>query len=830
MRSWSALTLLPIFALSAVSDAGAEDFKFDLNAISKELGRELTDADLDALADQGRLGLQTYRIEKNGQYLRQSQIDVYKENSAYRARIPLSLILELNLNKSVQEEIVRKAMGKEFLSIDALPPGSRIDVDVNMQSANITIPQAWLSDHRQEIPNPALWDWGEPALLMSYTGDYSRNFGDDTSRRAFAFVTSRLNIGEWRLVNRSAYNYSDSVYQRESDFESQDTYLTRLIPQWKARFTAGNVSTSSVFDNSLRLFGAELRDDENQHESYERAYVPDITGVVDTRSTITIRQGGRTLLIREIPPGPYRFSNLEGLGNGGTVEVSIRGSDGTERTYYVPFMTGLKQLSAGRWSWNIASGRLDEGDGDQPYVLTAGVGYGLPAGITLFGSGLVSENYWYSQFGASSDLGWLGAVSVALEHSQSTYEAFNQQGNTIGISWRKIFPETRSQMSLSYEKTLSGSPTTLPRVAGAHNQDDLLLYADRGEKLSLALIQDLPWLRNGSLSATYIRENYELYGLRQTLNASLSMGVWYGGLLSLGLQRTKSAVVPAETYISLLLTLPLDRLTGGAVPEATQLSTQLVRTEEGWESSARVYGYIDDERSWSYALSLTEPPVGEKSYSGSLHYDGTGLRAGLTAYQQASGQSLNLSASGAVVAMKRGVFFAKDSSNSMAVVNVKDVQDFGISGRTVGSRFGDSVLVTDLMDYRRNEIQLDPDTIPGNVTISDFIETAIPADRAILDLSFRSISGVQVLFTVTDEQGGPIPFASSAMISSAEQEKLEGVFDEGGRVYFSSAPPKGQLLATWVENGKTRKCLSDYTLTTGDSITRQTLVCKRAER
>mgnify|MGYP000472114856 CR=1 FL=1 len=830
-------TALFCAGLMVCSQMLAQEFTFDLDAVSKDLGRPLTQEDLDRLEEQGRVGMQIYDITINRTVKKTMRINILKEDGEYKAQIPAEVLFEANLRKEAQKIIADLPNGATFTDPAKLLPGSTMKVDVNMQTVQIVVPQAWQADYRLQLANPTQWDWGEPALILNYSGDYTQGFGEEYGSRGYGMIGTQLNLGAWRLVNHSNLTY-DSTAQRSTRFEHASTYLTRLLPEWQARFTAGNLSTISLFDDSLQIVGVELRDDDNQHEPSEQAYIPEITGVADTPSIVTIRQGGRTLLVREVPAGPYRFTNLEGLGFGGTVEVSVRASDGSVRTYYVPFMSGLKQLNTGRWSWNLASGRLDEGNGDKPYLATFGVGYGLPLGFTLFGSALASEKYWYAQTGVSKDLSWAGALSLSLGYSDSTYPAYQQTGETVDLSWRKVFSETNSQVSVSYGRTLSGAPTTLTKVVGATSTVDPYLYADLKSRLSISMNQLFKSLSNSSLVGTYLREEYATGGTRQSLNASYMVPFSNGSTLSLSVQHTRGgyragADTEASTYVTLMYTIPLDRLFGDRVPPFTQLQTQMMHSDSGWDKYVNISGSVGKDSSLYYSVGVNSASSGTETYTAGMTLDSDHGRLGLNATKTDERTTVNFSAMGGVLAMRRGIFFARDITNSAVVVSLSDAEGFEVdSHRNVRGLFSDSVLVTDLSDYRRNEVRLNPDTIPANVSVSKFIETAIPADGAILDLSFKSVSGHQVLFTVKSAAGEAVPFASPALIEATDREDLpEGVFDEDGKVYFSAAPEKGELVTSWSENGRSHRCVAPYVLNLEGAskqagIIRQSLVCK----
>ena len=817
----------------------AQEFQFDLDSISQELGRKITDEDLEALTEKARTGRQTYELIVNGKQDQTLQVVIEKKGDGYVATLPLKVLLAQNLKKDVQKRLEALPAESTFTDPATILPGSQLKVDVSLQTLELTIPQAWMSAVEYRIANPKLWNFGETALKTKYYLNYAKSWitDDRSQERAYGDFTTQFNLGAWRLINRSSFSYDASQGERQWEKEIQDTYLTRVIPDWNARVSLGTLATQSLFDTSIRIMGAEFRDEDDLHESFEKTYIPTISGVAESHSTVTIRQGGRTILVTEVAPGPFQFDNLEGLSYGGTVEVTVRGDNGRVQTFYVPYMTGVKQLKDGRKTWSIGAGKLDEEGTSRPYLITGSFGWGLPYGLTVFSNGTLAEKYQYGLGGIASDLGRLGAVALSLAHSNSDFEAFKQSGQTIELSWRKYIEATGSQMTMAYAKTLGGNPITLSQAARRptdfyRNALDNTLES----RLSMTWLQRLPFWDSTSVYATYIDERYQNGQHRRSLNSSIGMPIW-GGTLTFGVQHSKydsnqfSAGDTSDTTINVMLSLPLDRLLGQR--QAPQLLATASHSNHEWQQAYNLYGNLTEDRRWLYSLGVNHSGSTDNTYSAGLSYEGDRFRSDLNVSHSDWSDTVSVNASGGVLIWKRGVLFSRDMDRSQAIVHVEIAKDLRVMGQMGGSN-GDTVLVSGLADFQKNEVRLDPESVPSNVTVTAFVAEAIPADGAVLDLSIRSYAGTQVLFTLLQPDGQTaIPFGSSVQLESESVTDLpEAVIDDGGKVYIGSAPAKGNLIIRWIANGQQQQCRVPYQLASDEvalegHIVRQTLTCHK---
>lgn len=828
--------------LAAVSaEAAGSGFSFDMEEIRRELGSDITEADLEEMALKGKLGRQAYEVKINGRSVGTQTVVIEKDPSGrqglLRAKVPVELLLEAGLRKSAVRTLEKYPAGSTFSDPAEIFPGSTMSLDADMGVIDIAVPQAWLSERPSRIMPERMWDWGEPALFADYSGDAAASRTDgERSQRAFASVRLRANAGKWRFESTQTFTYDHRAGQSESDFDRLQTHVTRVIPSIGARFTAGDVSTYSHFDDSVSIVGAELRDDDDQKDSWERDYVPVIQGTASAHSVITIRQAGRIIMRREVEAGPYRFDNLTGLGYGGTVEVNVRGDDGTDRTYYVPYMTGVRQLREGRFAWDAALGRLDETGAEKDPVALFSAGYGFAGGYTLYGALQAAEKYRYLQAGASTDFGRLGAFSLSASGSSSRYKYADEDGASATLSWQKMAAES-TQITASYSRTLSGTPLSMAQAAGAYDSTDPLRFEPLRDTASLSIVQSFSALGGMNLTASGLVSRYKSGARRRSLSAVLNVPLKRGGMLSLSAERSRSSGSASYSSsgwtLGAMLNIPLDVLTGSADYSGTTLYTGLSHSDSGTSARAGASGYFDEEKRWNWSASGTRAEDGSKSGTLGLSHDGEHGAASISASWGESERTVSLHADGTLIGYRGGVFATRSFTGSAAVVRVPGADGFRLQDGDRGAASGDSVVAVSLTDYMKNSLRIDPDSIPAHVTVGLLEKTIVPADSALIEINVPALSGVRALLGLKLENGGPVPFGTEAQADGTGGLVPSAVTDESGRAYFESLPQKGTVRFEMINRGARGLWLCPYEIPqrafgSKERVYRADLVCRPA--
>ena len=166
---------------------------------------------------------------------------------------------------------------------------------------------------------------------------------------------------------------------------------------------------------------------------------------------------------------------------------------------------------------------------------------------------------------------------------------------------------------------------------------------------------------------------------------------------------------------------------------------------------------------------------------------------------------------GSIIATKDGVYPARLLTGSSVLVNIDNAPDARPDQYTVTTRMGNKILVTGLNDYRINEIVIDPDTIPANVTMPVYVKRLVPADEAILEVTFDTMKGWQFVPELHFEDGSKLPFGTTVRIVSKDLlSGMDTVLNERARAYFPSAPAQGVIEAIWEQDNQRKTCWAPY--------------------
>ena len=85
----------------------------------------------------------------------------------------------------------------------------------------------------------------------------------------------------------------------------------------------------------------------------ERGFAPAIHGVALSNAKVQIRQNNIVIYDTVVPPGPFDITDLYPTGFGGDLVVSVTESDGSVRTFNVPFSATPMALREGRLRYSL---------------------------------------------------------------------------------------------------------------------------------------------------------------------------------------------------------------------------------------------------------------------------------------------------------------------------------------------------------------------------------------------------------------------------------------------------------------------------------------------
>lgn len=827
---------------------------FSPQALKDIFGDQAASYSFSDLVDASETGERDYDIYVNDRFVIHQKVNIVrKDNGSLGIQIPAQVIMVQDLRFSDLPGFADKMPMDMIENLPDLILGSEVKFDTMLGTVHITIPKNWYKTfgiHSDIVP-PQRWTYGVPAAAINYRAnvDYQR-YNGVSSKHGYLDMDGQFNFGKWRVFANGSFSYDESDGERVHEFERGDVYATRVFGESRTRVRLGEIYTQSFYMDPLPLQGIELYDDETMLSSVERSYTPVISGIAQSPARVTVRQLGRIVFERNVPAGPFTFDNLPGLTSGINLEVTITEENGQERTYLVPYTSTPLLLRAGRVHFNIAMGRYYDSGADYsetPLVITGGIGYGLPFDMSVFAGAQISSDYQGYTAGVAANLGIGGAMSLQFDHANYDLDEnyFNKDaGLRARLQWLKSFNETDSYVSASWRRYLSGRYLTMSEVMSwrsqFNNPDYDPSYNHDGtlrDDVTISLTQSLGRFGSVSLNGSFYR--YDDSRSSRNITAAYTSN-WKGITATLSLQQTQressGGQTDRETVCYVNLSIPLS-LFGGYNFSRHSINLGLTRSDDGTlRTTEGISGSFGEQSRWSYALSATQDE-GAQSYYASLSKEAEYGRFSLSASRTDDTDSFTGSLDGSLVATSDGLFPARTLSGSSVLIDIPHAPEARPDQYTVSSRFNGKLLVTGLDDYRINDIAIEPNSIPANVMMPIYIKRMVPADNAILRVTYETQRGLQFVPEIYREDGSKLPFGTMVrIIGNKLLSGMDTVVNDRSRAYFASAPLVGFVEAVWDEEGERKTCWAPYNIldvadeTGDDKILRRTLTCHPVDK
>lgn len=825
---------LALIVLMSCHGAWAEDY-FDPELLS--LGTGTTDVDLSAFSHAGGVAEGDYRVTIFVNQREAQSLDlVFKKNAQGNVMPQLTPDLLKTLGINVDQLPSLKDLPKDqpVADLNALIPQSSVKFDLSRLRLDVSIPQIAMQPGRDSQSDPAQWDDGIPAMLFNYTLSGGRNEQTvNSDQRAtnslFANVQTGANAGPWRLRSTVTHSHSDSdggnngASDRTDSTRFSNTYLARDIRNWRSRLLMGEASTGGEVMDGVPFRGVQLRSAEQMMPARLRGFAPQINGVANSNARVTVRQNGYVVYETYVAPGPFEIKDLYQAGMSGDLDVSITEADGSVHSFVVPYSSLPVMLRPGAVKYEITAGQYDggttQGSRQSDFVLATLI-YGLPKNLTLYGGLLTSQKYSALSMGSGVSLGDWGAMSADGTFSSTQFEDKDRQG---GASWR-----------VRYSKSMLTTGTSVDLTALRYSTRNYYSFAEYNS-MGYAQKEDVsPWIMSrrrssfqtqvtqqlGDLGSVSLRANRDdYYGSTKTLT-SLSAG--YNGSvkgISYGLYYTVDRMKgngdwPENRQVSFNLSIPFSIFSYSSALQNTYASSQFTHDNQGRTQSQAGIAGSNADGAFSYSVMQGWGNQDQVSSStANLGYQGSKGNISAGYGYSADMRSMNINMSGGAIVHSEGVTLSRPLGSSVALVSAPGAQGVSLSNNGGKTDSRGYAVVPYLSDYTRNNIGLDPGTLPDNVDLPQNQQTVYPTNGAVVKANFATRIGYQVLMTLTRAGGaGVVPFgATVALVQSATSEENTGITGDNGQVYLTGLPQKGELSVMWGK-GHDKQCRVSYNL------------------
>ncbi|MGQ6548481.1 fimbria/pilus outer membrane usher protein [Serratia sp. IR-2025] len=817
---------LALFVLISCQGAWAEDY-FDPGLLL--LGTGTAEVDLSTFAHAGGVAAGDYPVTIFVNQREAVSRDLVFSKNAQGNVVPEltpELLEALGVNVRQLPSLKDLPKNQPVANLATLIPQSTVKFDLARLRLDISIPQIAMQPGKDSQINPEQWDDGIMAMLFNYNLSAGRNeqtLNNDSraTNNLFANVQTGANAGAWRLRSTITYSHSDAEGNNNNGTRFSNTYLSRDIRDWRSRLTMGEANTGSEVLDGVPFRGVQLRSTDQMMPARLRGFAPQINGVANSNARVTIRQNGFVVYETYVAPGPFEIKDLYQAGLSGDLDVSVTEADGSVRSFVVPYSTLPVMVRPGAFKYEATTGRFDggttQGSRQSEFVLATLI-YGLPKNLTLYGGGLISQNYSTLSVGTGISLGSFGAMSADGTFSSAKFEDKSRQS---GGSWR-----------LRYSKSMLTTGTTVDLTALRYSTRNYYSFAEYNS-MGYAPREDVsPWTlsrrrssfqtqltqqlgSHGSLSLRANRDDY--WGSTKTLT-SLSAGYnnSYHGV-SYGLYYTVDRMKgngdwPENRQVSFNLNVPFSIFSYSSALQNTYASSQITHDNQGRTQNQA--GIVGSNSDGAFSYSVLQGWGNQDQVSNSnlnLGYQGSKGTVSAGYGYSSDMRSMNLNMSGGMIAHAEGVTLSRTLGSSVALISAPGAEGVSLTnggGKTDSRGFA---VVPYLSDYSRNSIGLDPSTLPDNVDLPQNQQIVYPTNGAVVKANFATRIGYQVLMTLT-RASGVVPFgATASLLENAASEEITGIVGDNGQVYLAGLPEKGVLSVTWGK-GNDRQCRVSYNL------------------
>lgn len=818
-----------------MSKAELERFSksFDPVVLERLFGRS---AGLAAIAELDRktlLGPRYYDVYINGApQERQRVVLVEAPNSEIDAEIPAVVIMSSGLNFSnpdLPDSIAGLSVSDVFLAseIGSIVPGAVARILNTEQRIEISIPSSWMKRSNGTIAPQKLWDWGKTGFVSNYDLNVQQNdYAGRVNRHFYGALDSRLNIGVWRVVADASISWDSSEEEREEHIDVNRFYATRIWPESKTRVKAGSFSTSGFFGPGVQLRGIEMHVDPSMMDRDEMSFAPVIVGTAYSQARVTVSQRGRVVYERHVSPGSFRLEGLPALFSSGDLEVVVVEADGSRRSFVVPYTSNYKQIRTGKFKWSVAAGVLDDAaSSDAPAVLAFDAGWGAPLDSTLYAAGTIAREYQQFRIGSAMQIPFAGSFNLELIHSNDSTRGGWGRGVGAAASLTRYVDQTGSFLSLKAEKTLSGIQTDVHEAYSLRSGSWLELSSPEDFIIQVSMTQSLDSL--GSLNLSYDRRTTMNGRTYDSLSGAYSTK--FGPVnLSVSVQKTSSySDQNDDLVVSVNAVVPLSSFSSGFEGSSSSLGLGASKNGDGgWDERVFVSGTAMKQSRLSYSMQAANSYDGSQRFDGSLQYKANRAEIGVMGGVGRSQYSAAASLRGAVVASEKGLLFTEQVEGPSVFAEFKNVPEARLRNHSTATIVKDGVFASNFNNYEFNEIGVDIDELPLNVSMPVYVKKVVPADDALIFVDFTAFRGEQVLARFRT-QTGLLPFGALVEVRGGDASSIDGIIDEDGSAYFASAPIKGVFEASWRDEDGIHACRAPYDLSSRKAkrVHRLNLLC-----
>ncbi|MCT6518550.1 MULTISPECIES: fimbria/pilus outer membrane usher protein [Enterobacterales] len=758
----------------------------------------------------------------NNNFLSALTLD-FKFNNDKRKMQPYFNENEIGL-MPIKHEYIPKEI-KTTTTIDEIFPDAKTNLDIGKLRLDISIPQLYIDNKAKGYIPPSQWSSGITSAIINYNysgGNY--DYKGSSSNRHYLNLRSGLNIGAWRLRDYSTWNYNSSKQGSKTDFNHINTTLSRDLGQWRSRLIIGDTYTSSNLYDGVSFRGIKLTSEESMLPDSLRNFAPVVRGIAKGTAVVSIKQSGYEIYQETVPAGPFEINDLNSVGSGGDLYVTIKEADGSTQSFTVPWSSLPNMQRAGGFQYAINFGEVRNGGAEveKNKFVMGEFYYGLKNDLTLFSGTQLSKNYNSFTLGSAKNLGTLGAVSLSVTQAHSKLaDNSSHDGQQFEISYQKNLEKTDTDIHFAgYRYSTSGyydfNDTNYKYMNSDKYDNDDNYYYDLNFKIkgktSINISQPVGF---GSIYLSGENKTYWNTSKKETL-LQVGYSTSYNGI-SFSTNYSNNKTVwndKNDQMLSFNMSVPMSLFLSPdstAIYKNSYISNSFVSDLNGSLSDQMTLsGNLLENDALSYNISQgynkNERTLYQSSISGSYFSPKMITNVGYS-YNKDSSQ-LYYSMSGGALIHSDGITFGQSLNQTAILVKAPGASNTPIAGhRGISTDSRGYALIPYASNYRVNRVELDITKLPKNVEIENAIVSVVPDNDAVVLASFDPQVGYKAFINIT-YKGNPVPFGAIATI---ENKSISSFVGDAGQAYIAGLNDKGMINVKW-GNQADQACSFTYDL------------------
>lgn len=760
-------------------------------------------------------GNYTFDILINKKFIENKKIEMYEATNVRNEKQLLPCLAKkdlLSYGIKLPNHVIEKSDTSICMDLNQIPY-FKFHVELSNNSLNITLPQSYIDEKKLKYFEKTSWDSGVPAILIGYDLSQFHSYRDEkTEDNYYGNIRSAINLGAWRYDNYSTWNKNSN---RKSDWNVLTNTLSTIIKPLNSDLVLGDTYTSSSTFNSIKIKGVKLLSSQLMRSNLYNTYAPNVMGLADSDSILTITQNGNVIYKKSIPAGPFNITDYYPLGNGGNLNVDVMGIDGVQKSFIVPFSSMNFLERKGSYQYSFSTGKYNGVDKyDDNYINQLDFSYGLTNFLTISTGVQISTPYKAFALGTGFNLGDFGALSLDFINAHTDFFDKKINGNSFKINYSKSILPTNTNLSLIGYKHFDSNYYSFNEAMNVDN--NYWQYKVKNE-FTMNVSQVLPSdMGNFNLSSTLY--NYQNGTNSKSINTGYSNsynGANYGLYYTFTQNNRFNDTDNSDYSVSFSVSMPFF---GNKRKSSTSMNYSLsTNKDKNTISNVGLTGMAGERNQASWNIYQGYDDNGTGYFSGinsSYQSRYAKINAGYTYTDDL--RSLNLGLSGSIIATQYGVLISQPVYGTNALVVIDKAKDVSIINSTASvTNSSGLTLVTGLQPYTENTISIDPKSIPEDVELESTILNHItPTQGALILANFKAQKGYKLLLTLTDSQGYNIPFGAQAAIDNGGTALVSNF----GQLFILSHKPSGNINIHWTKNRIKQTCNVEFDIKKINSI------------